>query len=332
MRLASRKTENRSAVVLVTTCLLALLQTTGQADDDRYPTRSDSDPDRFERDIAFYTEAIRTDPMNPGLYRARGKAGYLARHYDRAILDFGVAIQLRPTDGPSYAARALCWCEKGDFGKAVDDCNEAVRVGPQTSRMLFGRAWVWLRMARFDQALADLTEAIRLEPTLGPAYELRGYAWARKGGFAKSVADYEEAARLDPSNLAACNSAAWMRATCPVDSVRNGKKAVELAVRACVLTGWKEGSRLDTLAAAYAELGEFDGAVKWQEAAISGYQDPIARARACERLALYRSRRPFRNEPKSKVRDDLLAMRIGWLYSTRIGLVARHPVGGVLRP
>src|SRR5262249_19208480 len=61
---------------------------------------------------------------------------------------------------------------------------------------------------------------------------------------------------------------AWLWATGP-DGVRDGKRAVEAATRACELTDWKENEFLDTLAAAYAEVGDFDKAVEYQKKAVS---------------------------------------------------------------
>ncbi len=61
---------------------------------------------------------------------------------------------------------------------------------------------------------------------------------------------------------------AWLRATCPVARVRNGKEAVEAATNACELTNWEKWEYIDALAGAFAEAGDFEKAVNYQEQAI----------------------------------------------------------------
>jgi hypothetical protein len=85
-------------------------------------------------------------------------------------------------------------------------------------------------------------------------------------------------------------------AACPDAKLRNGNKALDAATRACEVTGWKVGIYLDTLAAAYAEAGNFDAAVKWQTKAcelIAGQK-----AEFVARIELYEARQPYREEPK----------------------------------
>ena len=111
------------------------------------------------------------------------------------------------------------------------------------------------------------------------------------------LADFREAVRIDPDCGDAHNDLAWLCATCPDGKLRDGKAAVEHAETACELTDWKDPWYFGTLAAAYAELGNFDEAVKWEKKAIESPdypRDALEEARA--QLKLYEQRKPFREQ------------------------------------
>jgi hypothetical protein len=80
--------------------------------------------------------------------------------------------------------------------------------------------------------------------------------------------------------------------------LRNGKEAIRMSTRACELTEWKGPGAISTLAAAYAEVGDFDQAVKYQTQAmkINGAYGPVSKE-ARERLAWYRHHKPWRAKP-----------------------------------
>ena len=79
--------------------------------------------------------------------------------------------------------------------------------------------------------------------------------------------------------------------------MRDAKKAVEHATRACDLSGWKDASHLSTLAAAYAEFGKFKEAVKRQKQAIDlGIKDREELEKARQRLKLYEEGKPYRDQ------------------------------------
>lgn len=104
----------------------------------------------------------------------------------------------------------------------------------------------------------------------------------------------------DPSTLEIMIGLAFFRAACPVAEFRDGAKAVELATKACELMDWKNAWFVNTLAAAYAEAGDFDFAVKWQKRAIDLLPEdasPEVRADYESRLKLYESGKPYRESP-----------------------------------
>ena len=127
---------------------------------------------------------------------------------------------------------------------------------------------------------------------------LRGSLYYRLGDYRQALADHQAALELDPDDAATLNHLAWLRAVCPDDAVRDGAEAIRLATRACELTEYTTAGYVDTLAAAYAESGRFDDAVRWQEKARNLVSEDH-KADYESRLELYRSGRPFRDEADS---------------------------------
>jgi hypothetical protein len=88
---------------------------------------------------------------------------------------------------------------------------------------------------------------------------------------------------------------AYLAAAGP-DGVRDGKRAVEYAARACELSGRKDPDHIDTLAAAYGEAGDFDKAIEYQKEALSFPAFEKADGKGGrERLELYARRQPYRD-------------------------------------
>lgn len=141
--------------------------------------------------------------------------------------------------------------------------------------------------------MADCNEAIRLNPTLAVAYINRALAWNKKKVYDKAIADYNEAIRLDPQHPLAYNGLAWLWAMCPDEMHLNGQRAVESALRACELDGWREWNYIGTLGAAYAEKGDFHNAIKYGEKALSMAPEE-EKTKARDRLDAYRAGKPWR--------------------------------------
>jgi tetratricopeptide (TPR) repeat protein len=145
-----------------------------------------------------------------------------------------------------------------------------------------------------DRALAELNQAIALNPQDAQAYEARTDVDAAKGNNARLIADCNQVILLDPKNALILNNLAWVLATCPDASLRDGKKAVEDATSSCQLTYWQYGASIDTLAAAYAEEGDFDNAVKWENQYLETPNLSASDAADGEsRLALYQAHKPY---------------------------------------
>lgn len=121
-------------------------------------------------------------------------------------------------------------------------------------------------------------------------------AWIRLGDFEKAIADLGKAIRLDPENPNLLNERAWLRATCEEESFRDGRQAVADATEACELTEWNDPKIVDTLAAAYAESGNFEEAVKWQRKAVE-LAPAEMKTELSSRIELYQAGKAYRENP-----------------------------------
>jgi tetratricopeptide (TPR) repeat protein len=117
------------------------------------------------------------------------------------------------------------------------------------------------------------------------------------GKHAEAVADYNKAVKLDPDDSGMLNNLAWVLATSPDDKLRDGKRAIELATKACELTDYKAAHILSTLAAACAETGDFATAIKWSKKSIElgkDSDDASIREALAKELKNYEAKKPTR--------------------------------------
>jgi tetratricopeptide (TPR) repeat protein len=129
----------------------------------------------------------------------------------------------------------------------------------------------------------------------------RAFYWYEHGDHRRTVSAYREALKTDPNNQSALNGLAWLVATCPDPKYRNGRLAVELATRACERVEWAEPSFMDTLSTAYAEAGDFESAICLEREAIANLLPGDANLAVFrERLALFESHKPYRDDRKNR--------------------------------
>jgi tetratricopeptide (TPR) repeat protein len=227
---------------------------------------------------------------------AQGNRDFSSSQFDRAIAEYSEAIRLNPNDAVTYATRGMTYQKKGDYDQAIADFSACIRLNPDLEQGYVYRGLVYEKKGDHSHALADYTSAIRLDPDAAAALADRAIVYAKTGYPKKAVSDLKDAIYSAPDFAGAYNNLAWLLATCPKDSVRNGSEAVKYAQKACTLTQWKAPMMIDTLAAACAEAGNFDSALKWETRYLQFNLSPQRAGEARRRLALYQQKQPYRED------------------------------------
>lgn len=154
-----------------------------------------------------------------------------------------------------------------------------------------------MRAREYTRAVTVFSAALDMRPdpkNAAALYEARALANSKLRNYRAQLADLERASAVRPRDASLLNEIAWLRATGPDPTVREGKTAIRDAKRACELTNWKDADLVDTLAAAHAEAGDFGHAAQMQERAIASAPF-FERQEMRGRLELFRGKRPFRD-------------------------------------
>lgn len=218
---------------------------------------------KFDAAVEDMTQALKIDPNNVALLLLRAGVYQEQRELKKAMADMDEALKLKPDAPLVVRTRALFLAQTDRIGEAIAELERLKKLDPKDTLTL-------LQLALFHGANKDSVKAIEtytallaLTPNDWRALRGRGDALLNVGRHAEAIADYEKAIKLEPKDDGILNNLAWVLATSPDEKLRNGRRAIELATEACKATDYKVAHIVSTLAAAYAETGDFDAAIKW---------------------------------------------------------------------
>jgi tetratricopeptide (TPR) repeat protein len=185
-----------------------------------------------------------------------------------------------------------------DLDRAITDFNQMLEIDPGLLAARRNRGSAYGLKGDYVAMLTDFGEVFAHETGNGRVTSDLALTFARMGDYPDAIGADQFALALNPTLNGAYNNLAWLLATCPDTTYRDGKEALTDATQACKLTGWSDSISVDTFAAACAAAGDFDAAVKWERAslALPGLT-PSDLADAQKRLALYQSHQPYQEDP-----------------------------------
>jgi tetratricopeptide (TPR) repeat protein len=248
----------------------------------------------YDRALANLDAAIQLDPRNPAALAERGYVYVQKQAFDKAVPDLTASIQLEPGHQGAYRLRGVAFRDQKHWSEALSDFNKALQLNPTDVATLEARASTYSQMGDQDHAIADFTTILQVW-NLPEIYYRRGLAYSRKGDYDRAHFDLRTSVDQTPEDASALNNLAWFLATCPDAKFRNGNQAIGIAMKACTNSRWRNAYYLDTLAAAYAESGQFTEAVAYQVKA-AGYEN-LEKSRVEEMAArrkLYEQNKPYR--------------------------------------
>ena len=189
---------------------------------------------------------------------------------------------------------------KGNLEPALHYFDAAIQTNPRMWIAYYNRARVFERQRKWELVVRDTTIILQGPKWLTNAGVLRGIANGELGRYRAALADFDKVIGFNMQDTAyyrALDGRAWLRATCPDAAFRNGPAGLEDAKRAAAVM--KTAGVIDTLAATYAEVGDFDSAIGCEGPAIAAIKPSRTDADELKssfekRLASFKQHRPWR--------------------------------------
>ncbi len=289
---------------------------------------------KIEQAATEAAKAVEADPWSAAAHGYRALSLSELGDDAEAVKEAERAIELAPTDSSAHLNLAIS-AKRADIERAMAEARRAIELGPENSSAYQLLMNCLLESARFNEATDLGLEWLTVLPFDVAAHSALAVATAQTGSLAtaarhlgyvmmlRSNAEQAHAqlhrivlslakapdglqqlrdiAANAPDSPRMLDELAWLLATYPDSNARDGAEAIRLAAHACELTDRRAPALLATLAAAYAEAGDFSRAVAAGEEALSvarslGDNDGLKLSENI--LASVRANVPYRYEPE----------------------------------
>ena len=244
----------------------------------------------------FFRRAIELDPESVKANLAMGKALFMIGEIEQALKYLNKVIDLNPNSDEAYFHMGLIFRKKSALKDAEKLFLKALSLQPDNANVHNNLGVTLLERGRFQEAKEYLNKALEIYPEhINARYNLGMTLWGM-GKVEEAVKQYRDVLEMKPKWAVAANSLAWILATDKNQRLRDGEEAIRWALVACAGDGRKNPDYLDTLAAAYAEAGYFEQAIKAAEECLTlaeAVGDINLSQDVTRRIQLYREKEPF---------------------------------------
>jgi tetratricopeptide (TPR) repeat protein len=245
------------------------------------------------RAIEHFARAVAGDPGYAEAHNNLGAALQRQGNIARAAAHFERAVSLDPDHAEAHNNLGVILERRRDLVRATEHYERALRIDPDFAEAHSNLGNVLLSRGDLAGAKARYESALGVRPDFAEAHNNLGFVLARQGDLRGAVSHYRRALEIRPTLFHAATGLAWALATSVDASLRNGHEALAWAEHCAEATDYRDPTCLETLAAAHAELGDFEQAIRWQSQAVSLFPaDHNAALRS--RLRLYQSGAPYR--------------------------------------
>lgn len=251
---------------------------------------------RLDEAISLYRKGLETQPNNRQFHNNLANALREKGLLDEAIVHYEKAVEIAPGSAEAQFNLGKALGLEGRPEEAIARYEIALQDDPDFLPARVSLANALLQRGKFDTAAIHFQRALEIRPNDAGLQLNLGLCFFQMGRMVEAKLHYEKALEMAPANPGIQNNLAWLLATCPVVSLRDGNRAVDLAQQANALSGGEKPLILRTLAAALAQAGRFPEAVETAQRAAS-----LAEAQSMPDLArqiqfelnLYRAGKPF---------------------------------------
>jgi len=250
----------------------------------------------YEETVAALERAVADAPAcveaRINLGQALATEGQLAA----AIAQFQRALEIEPDNLETHGYLGDALVAAGRREEAIAQFRGVLKIDPNNVAGHYSLGDGLASVGRLDEAMAQYRKVLEIQPRCAEAHANLGNVLAGRGQFAAATPHLRQAVELQPNNVDFQKNWAWLLATCPEASLRNGVEAIEHAQQANQLCGGSRADVLDVLAAAYAEAGWFPQALATARNAmeLATRQNDRALADALRaRMAGYEAGKPY---------------------------------------